>query len=156
MNELVAYEKFHQNPINKFIHFIGIPLLTFCFMNILSSISIFFEHKRTSIYNGLWVRADHGAMFLFCSYYLYNYGVRVASVMFIYLQIFNVAADYYRKKRNEWFNETIILFFVAWILQFLGHVIEGQQPALMQGVYQSFLVAPLYVVKYIYNGFLVH
>lgn len=39
---------------------------------------------------------------------------------------------------------TRLLFFGGWILQFIGHIIEGRKPALLDSIVQSFFQAPLF------------
>jgi uncharacterized membrane protein YGL010W len=154
MNDLVFYQQYHQNPINKCIHFFCIPIISFCVINFLASVSVFLEHKRTSIYQGYWFRGDEIALVFYCCYYYLNYGIFVAVIMKTYLHGIIYLADMFRQKNQQWFYHNYIMFFVAWIFQFIGHYIEGQQPALMKGVTQSFLVAPLFVVQYIFPEFL--
>ena len=48
----------------------------------------------------------------------------------------------------------VFIFIFAWILQFFGHIIEGNRPALMTSIKQSFLEAPLFTVEYIYPSLL--
>ena len=44
---------------------------------------------------------------------------------------------------------SLYIFICAWILQFIGHAIEGKKPALMDGIVQGFNEAPLFSVSYI-------
>lgn len=154
MNDLAFYQQYHQNPINKCIHFFCIPIISFCVINFLSSVSVFLEHRRTSIYQGHWFRGDKIALTFYSCYYYLNYGIFVAIVMKTYLYSIIYLADIFRQKNKNWFSHNCIMFLIAWIFQFIGHYIEGQQPALMKGVTQSFLVAPMFVVQYIFPSFL--
>ena len=49
---------------------------------------------------------------------------------------------------------SLIIFILSWIGQFYGHIIEGNRPALMTSIKQSFLEAPLFTVEYIYPNLL--
>ena len=154
MNDLDFYRQYHQNPINKCIHFFCIPIISFCAINFLSSIVIIFQHKKTSTYQGQLIRGDELAVIYYCFYYYINYGLFVSVIMKTYLHIVVYLADKFRINNNNWFRYNYIMFFVAWVFQFIGHYIEGQQPAILQGVSQSFLVAPMFVVQYIFPSFL--
>lgn len=47
----------------------------------------------------------------------------------------------------------LALFFLGWILLFLGHFIEGNKPAFFQGVIY-FLVGPVWIAKEIKDALL--
>ena len=46
------------------------------------------------------------------------------------------------------------LFLFSWVMQFIGHYIEGNRPALLDGLTQTFLEAPLYSFQYIWPNLL--
>jgi uncharacterized membrane protein YGL010W len=50
----------------------------------------------------------------------------------------------------KWREYTFNLFIFAWIFQFFGHFIEGNRPALLTGIKQAFLEAPLFTMEYVY------
>ena len=39
------------------------------------------------------------------------------------------------------------VFCLAWMVQFIGHYVEGKRPAMMDSVGQAFLAAPLFAVS---------
>tara|TARA_Y100001970_G_C14183143_1_gene830977 strand:- start:47 stop:232 length:186 start_codon:yes stop_codon:yes gene_type:complete len=53
------------------------------------------------------------------------------------------------RAKPNWVKHSIILFLLSWCAQFLGHVIEGNRPALMTSITQAFTEAPLFSVSYI-------
>ena len=46
------------------------------------------------------------------------------------------------------------LFTFAWTMQFIGHYIEGNRPALLDSVSQAFLQAPLFTVSTLFPSLL--
>ena len=50
-------------------------------------------------------------------------------------------------------NSLVTIHFSAWVLQFVGHYIEGRKPALLDGLTQAFTIAPLFTVIEILNLF---
>jgi len=61
-----------------------------------------------------------------------------------YLILCGAAHDF--RNNNNWLKLNTILFITAWILQFLGHYIEGNRPALMDSLSQAFLTAPAFAI----------
>ena len=62
--------------------------------------------------------------------------------------------DYYSEKwtkRRYWFMESMIVFISSWILQFIGHYIEGSRPALMDSLTTAVTQAPLFSILYLFD-----
>ena len=55
-------------------------------------------------------------------------------------------AENFRQVNKNWISLTHILFISAWILQFVGHYIEGSRPALNDSISQAFLTAPAFAI----------
>ena len=51
-------------------------------------------------------------------------------------------------------KKTFFIFLAAFLIQFVGHIIEGSRPALFTGLKQTLLQAPLFNLNYIYPDFL--
>lgn len=153
MNDLAFYQQYHQNPINKFIHFLCIPIISFCIINFLACLFVVLDDKLTTIHQ-FWFRGDKITLAFYCCYYYLNYDIFVVAIMMTYLNCIIYLADMFRKKNQNWFYHNCIMFFISWIFQFIGHYIEGRQPALVHGISQSFLVAPMFVIQYIFPSFL--
>mgnify|MGYP006234467855 FL=1 len=77
-------------------------------------------------------------------YYFYKYSFFVSFVMFIYYTFAVTISDVWLDNTNYNFYKTIKVFIMAWILQFIGHYIEGSSPALLDGIASAFTEAPLY------------
>ena len=45
------------------------------------------------------------------------------------------------------------MFVFAWTMQFIGHEIEGNKPALFDSVSQAFTAAPLFSIQAFLPGF---
>ena len=126
------YRSYHQNPYNKAIHLICIPMLSLCFLNFASII-----------------KADRALLLFYSGYYL-SLGLKVGIVMTIYLVGLYKFAKSIRFVVPKWREYTFNLFIFAWIFQFFGHFIEGNRPALLTGIKQAFLEAPLFTMEYLY------
>tara|TARA_Y100000768_G_scaffold366331_1_gene328384 strand:+ start:405 stop:842 length:438 start_codon:yes stop_codon:yes gene_type:complete len=130
------YRSYHQDPYNKAIHLICIPMLSLCFLNFASII-----------------KADR-ALLLFYSVYYLSLSLKVGIVMTIYLIGLYKFAKSFRFVVPNWREYTFKLFIFAWIFQFFGHFIEGNRPALLTGIKQAFLEAPLFTMEYVYPSLL--
>ena len=74
--------------------------------------------------------------------------------MTIYLVLLYNLSNFWRSIDMNWRENSYILFIFAWILQFFGHYIEGNSPALLTGLKQAFLESPVFTMEYIYPSLL--
>jgi len=130
------YRSYHQDPYNKAIHLICIPMLSLCFLNFASIIN-----------------SDKYLLY-FYSFYYFSLSLKVGIVMTTYLVGLYKFAKFLRSYYPRWREYTINLFIFAWIFQFFGHFIEGNRPALLTGIKQAFLEAPLFTMEYVYPSLL--
>ncbi len=133
------YESYHTHPINKFIHFICIPVIVLTSCNLLSFVKVKTDFITLELQELL-------TFFMLINYA--TYGFKVLLVMSIYFFFIHTISFIMRAKPN-WVKHSIILFLLSWCAQFLGHVIEGNRPALMTSITQAFTEAPLFSVSYI-------
>jgi len=61
-------------------------------------------------------------------------------------------SDYWQKKDKHWIVNSFKVFILAWILQFVGHYIEGVRPALVDSLSSTLFEAPLFSLSYIFPG----
>ena len=74
--------------------------------------------------------------------------------MQLYVTFLSVIGILWRETDKKWLNNSIIMFTSAWIMQFIGHAIEGNRPALMTSLVQSIFQAPLFTLEYMYPSLL--
>lgn len=139
------YSKYHQNIVNRAIHFICIPLLVFtigifgCYTGPL--ITLPFDNYFISEFNFTALLT-----IFYSAYYLalnFEAGF-VMTLVLIFNQIFTYWLYYFYPQ--IWIK-AIYLHIFSWVMQILGHVYyEKNSPAFMSGAIQSFLVAPLVVL----------
>jgi len=146
MDQLIFYESYHQHPINKFIHFICIPIITY-------SILIFASHfylKLTDVNkNIIVIRGDEAIVILYNFYYM-SYGYPIGVYMFFYNVIIFLLSRLIYTFYPISHTTNLKIFLCAFMMQFIGHLIEGNQPALFTGLRQTLLQAPLHNVNYVY------
>lgn len=147
-SELYFYESYHKDPVNKFIHFICIPVIMY---SILVTCSKFYfsvyKHKNHKF---LFHMYFDEALVLFYNIYYLSYGVKIGLIMCLYNLIFYNTTIKIYKYFNHSNLVTFNLFLFAFIIQFIGHFIEGSRPAMLTGLKQTLLQAPLFNLNYIY------
>lgn len=136
------YGESHQNPINKAIHWVCIPVIVLSTLGLLQALP-FPAVGGGALHWGVLVALASlvfyasvswtilGGMALFAgACLLVNHGIAAAG-----LPIGPVSAG---------------LFFVAWLVQFIGHKIEGKKPSFFQDV-KFMLIGPAWLLQFVYK-----
>lgn len=132
VDRLIAhYGQSHQNPRNEVIHFIAIPLILLSLVGLLFSLHPYVAYAFVAAsmvyYAGLsWV-------FLVCMV-LWS-GIAIAGVFAMGTQVLPVS---------------VAMFVGAWVLQFIGHKIEGKKPSFFEDI-QYLWVGPLFVLSKLFG-----
>jgi uncharacterized membrane protein YGL010W len=139
---LDLYAVSHQNPTNKLIHKVCVPVITFTVFGLLWSLPF---PSTTLIYLN-WAT-------IFAAMTLVFYIRLSLSLFFIMLAqvVFYLWLCYYISSLTNLLTLSIVLFIIAWVGQFWGHKIEGKKPSFFQDL-QFLLIGPIWVVKAI-TGF---
>ena len=87
---------------------------------------------------------------MYCIYYFMNYGMYPGLLMTGYFTVIRYLSITLNMRKTT----ALKLFAVSWIMQFIGHYIEGNRPALLDGLTQTFLEAPLYSFQYLWPNLL--
>ena len=130
---LESYEKNHQNPINEAIHIIAIPLIMFSILGMTAAFDIFLEYILVGIVIFYYLKLSKIAALLMLVWLLIYLGLVVLLKPYI-IEI------------------SVLLFAFGWILQFLGHFIEGKRPSFFEDL-RYFLIGPLFVVQKVISKF---
>ncbi|CAM3963377.1 DUF962 domain-containing protein [Pseudoalteromonas byunsanensis] len=138
--QLVTYARYHRDRRNIATHFFGVPLIVFAVAWLLY---IPIAQVSTIMLTPTLVIAV-----LLCIYYLrLNY--RLGALMSLLLALFYTGA------KNIYLNWPIdhiwyyiggaAVFFVGWVIQFIGHYYEGKKPAFIDDL-RGLVTGPLFVV----------
>jgi uncharacterized membrane protein YGL010W len=136
--QLDAYAAYHQDPRNKLTHFFGVPLVTYSLFVFLGWFR-FVEAPATPFCSG-------AALFYFV---VFLYYLSLDWFIALVQAPFTVALLWLA----EWaalrpFTESVLIFLAAfvggWIIQLIGHALEGCRPALADNLLQIFN-APLFL-----------
>ncbi|SEM25885.1 Uncharacterized membrane protein YGL010W [Chryseobacterium taichungense] len=139
------YSESHRNSTNKLIHWICVPLI---FWTILGFISLIPSKSICFIYIGCISYVSLAAMALVTIFYI-RLSVLISIVMLIIMVIMESFAYgiNIRFKENSWIVY-LSVFIVTWILQFVGHKIEGKKPSFLKDL-QFLLVGPIWLLSFI-------
>ena len=137
---LEAYGESHQNPVNKKIHWICVPLIMLSLLGLLWTLEIPVSDQ---------FKYSNGATLLIALVSIYYFrlsismGIGMLFISFIMIYIIIWMNDF-------GITPYIIIFILAWTGQFIGHKIEGEKPSFLKDI-QFLLVGPAWLLGFIYK-----
>lgn len=140
---LSEYGLVHRHPINVLIHKIAVPAIVFSLFGLLWSV------PALSLF-GISLNWSITVVIPILVYYFFlSPPLAVGMVMWAIVQ----TGLYY------WFDEMLgwplgwiclIIFGISWVLQFVGHSIEGQRPSFLEDL-RFLLIGPLWILRAFYK-----
>jgi uncharacterized membrane protein YGL010W len=139
------YAENHQNPINKIIHWICVPLI---FWSILGFISIIPSPHFYAKYFGAISIVSVIAILLVTIFY-FRLSWRIALIMvFVMLLMEHFAYFINAEFQYRSWIVFLIIFVLSWIGQFYGHKIEDKKPSFLKDL-QFLLIGPVWLLHFI-------
>ncbi len=135
--QLARYAAYHRNGWNRFLHFLGVPLITF-------SILIPMAWLRWRVGGFELTGAAVFAIAVLAWYFMLD--ATLAAVTALAIAVLLYLADRVAQlplATGLWLFAAS--FVGGWIFQLVGHAIEGRRPALVDNLQQIF-VAPIFLV----------
>jgi uncharacterized membrane protein YGL010W len=140
VDQLSQYADYHRDPRNILTHFVGVPLILWAVVILLSR-----PAWELVALGGLPCSPALVAALLACCYYLLldmRYGLAMAVVLAAMLAL---AVPLARQDTSVWLGWGLGIFVVGWVIQFVGHWWEGRKPAFMDDIV-GLLIGPLFVM----------
>ncbi|ODN44036.1 hypothetical protein BGC07_07765 [Piscirickettsia litoralis] len=130
------YALSHKHPVNKKIHYICVPLIALSLLGILWPVG--FTHV---------VYANLASVFVVLSLAFYAWlSVRLAIAMFVFSMVMlSLIALYQHYSSIPVWETSIVVFILAWVGQFIGHIYEGQKPSFFKDIF-FLLIGPAWVM----------
>ncbi|RZJ51966.1 MAG: DUF962 domain-containing protein [Acidovorax sp.] len=137
IDHLSQYADYHRDPRNIHTHFVGVPMIMFAVVVLLS--------------RPAWMVGDLPLTpALLCAlaasiFYMRldtRFGLTMAAILAGMLAVAQWLAV---QSLAVWLGAGIGLFAVGWVIQFVGHYYEGRKPAFVDDL-MGLLVGPLFVV----------
>ncbi|HEV3493472.1 MAG TPA: Mpo1-like protein [Reyranella sp.] len=137
--QLGAYAAVHRDWRNKATHFVGIPIIVFSLLLVLSLWRFELLGREWTMSLAVAIAAVLGWMALDL-----GIGIVMALIMVVAWFAAEALAGALGSASAVWMA-FIALFVVGWALQFVGHHYEGKRPALLQNIFQAF-IGPIFLV----------
>ncbi|MCD8520955.1 MAG: DUF962 domain-containing protein [Saccharospirillaceae bacterium] len=139
------YGASHQNPLNKLIHWICVPLIFIVIMGLLWEIPVPAAFAEVPYLN--WATLS--------AIVVVGFYVRMSVSLSIGLTAFTIAtyvllAWFEQQNLAPLWAVCAISFVVLWIFQFIGHYVEGKKPSFFKDI-QFLLIGPAWLMGFIYR-----
>jgi uncharacterized membrane protein YGL010W len=138
-SQLASYASVHRDWRNKATHFVGIPIIVFSLLLVLSLWTFEAGGRQWTVSLAVAIVAVLGWMALDL-----GVGIVMALIMAIAWYAAEALAGALGTPSAVWIA-FIALFVGGWVLQFLGHHYEGKRPALLDNIFQGF-IGPMFLV----------
>lgn len=139
------YAESHRNSTNKLIHWICVPMI---FWTILGFISLIPAPHFCAYYFGCMSLISIIAIVLVTIFY-----VRLSLLISFIMIIIILLMEHFAYAMNINFGKKSWMiyagvFIITWILQFIGHKIEGKKPSFLKDL-QFLLIGPIWLLSFI-------
>lgn len=135
-----SYSSDHQNPTNRAIHWVCVPVIMWCVIAALWTIP---PVAPQWFRPGMWSVLAMFATFLFYHRLSRNLSWAMA-LAFIVAGVITWAL-YAAIGPRDLLILAAVLFVLAWIGQFIGHAVEGRRPAFLTNIVQL-LIGPAWLM----------
>lgn len=144
---LQEYGQSHQNPINKLIHWVCVPAIVWTVVALLWSIPF----PEVGIDLPVPLNWATGVLVLVQVYYF-----RLSFSLGLGLLAYNaamIALSVWVINNVSWplWQVALAVFVLAWIGQFIGHLIEGKRPSFFKDL-QFLLIGPAWLMAFVYRA----
>jgi uncharacterized membrane protein YGL010W len=142
---LTEYGESHQNPTNKTVHWICVPLIFFSVVGLLFSIKLPFFSFGDMQGNVALVVLVLTLIYYFTLSKSLTVGLLLFTSLCVYLCYLIEQSDF-----APLWQVSITVFVLAWIGQFWGHKVEGKKPSFLKDL-QFLMIGPAWLMSFIYQ-----
>ena len=146
---LDKYAESHQNKTNKIIHYFCVPAIFFSVIGLLMSIPSNLIQNLTGISDSLY--ANWGVVALIPVFLFY---IRLSLKMTFLILSFSILCILGNFQMNvfvELWKASVVIFVIAWIIQFYGHKIEGKKPSFLDDI-KFLMIGPAWILDDIFKS----
>ncbi len=139
------YGESHQNPTNKTIHWICVPLI------LLTVLGMLWAAPVPAAMGGVssWLNWATVVIVLALIYY-FALSPSLGAGMTIVLALFAYILHTLESAGLPMMTASVSVFVLAWIGQFVGHHIEGKKPSFFKDI-QFLMIGPIWLLGFIYR-----
>jgi len=147
------YAESHQNPTNKLIHWICVPLIVFSLLGLVWAIpfpDLKFLGEYKTFFN--W----YSFLLAFAVYYYYRLSPVLSYLMFFLLFVSGYGIieliNWQHAGGPAMYQVCLVIFVLSWIGQFIGHKIEGKKPSFLDDL-KFLLIGPIWLLHFLLKKF---
>ena len=148
---LNEYGESHQNPTNKAIHWICVPLILISLFGLLASPGLWFPIDYKFSLLGVPFEINWTIILILIATIFYlslSFSLTIGMLLISIAALF-INHNLAQLKIALW-KTSLFIFILAWIGQFIGHKIEGKKPSFLKDI-QFLLIGPAWLLSFIYN-----
>jgi uncharacterized membrane protein YGL010W len=144
---LEEYGESHRNPVNKLIHWVAVPVIVWTVVALLWSIPFPFDPGLQRIPVNWAILA-----LLLAQIYWFRLSLRLGLGLLVY-NLAMILLTVLVGQQSAWplWVLALAVFVAAWVLQFIGHAIEGKRPSFLRDV-QFLLIGPAWLLAFVYRA----
>jgi uncharacterized membrane protein YGL010W len=137
---LDEYSVSHQDPTNKMIHWVCVPLI------MLSALGMMWSIPRPPFFAGISPYLNWATLLIALSLvYYFLLSVRLAAGMLLVSLGMCLVLTWLMLLPWPLFWTSLAIFTAAWVGQFIGHKIEGRKPSFFKDL-QFLLIGPIWLL----------
>jgi len=143
---LDEYAGSHTHPGNKLIHWICVPLIVWSVVALLWSLPF-----PTALQTGLAPFNWAVVALVLAQVYYFRLSVQLGTGVFLF-NLFLLWLASMLEMAAPWplWLMALVVFVLAWIGQFVGHVLEGKRPSFFKDL-QFLLIGPAWLMSFVYR-----
>jgi uncharacterized membrane protein YGL010W len=134
---LAAYAESHRNPTNKLIHNLAVPLIYFSALGLIWTIPV---PEWLVQYDINWAYV----ISLPVLYYYFSLSGPIGAVMTLFTIVSLLTIEAIGASSVSVWQVCLGIFVIMWVLQFVGHKIEGKKPSFFEDL-RFLLIGPAWV-----------
>jgi len=139
------YGESHRNPTNKLLHWICVPIIVVSSIGLLMALPVPAAMRAVSPWLN-WGTLLAGAALV----YYFFLSPRLALAMLPILWLVFALLYWLAQLPVPLWITCVIAFALAWLGQFVGHVIEGKRPSFFKDL-QFLLIGPLWLLAHLFR-----
>jgi len=138
--QMAMYTAYHRDPRNCATHFVGVPLIVFSLLVLMSLVGAGQAGP---------IPLTLATLFLAGLLILYFIAVPLVGFMAaaVHIPMLWVADAFAKGETSNAWVVIIACFVAGWIIQFIGHIFVGRRPALFDNLIQVFMAPGFFVAE---------
>ena len=139
------YGASHKNATNKLIHWICVPLIFWTILGFISYIPT--PHIYFPVFGYISIASIIALCLISIFYFRLSFIIGFIMILIMLIMEYFISLSNLQLGTKSWILY-LAVFIITWILQFIGHKIEGKKPSFIKDL-QFLLVGPIWLLGFI-------